>query len=184
MKCEKLNFGEYSVKNVKEFQGMEGNGFNADLYRGKKKVAFCIDEGCGGEVMIHWADRDIGKRDEKEFVIVQKSVEKEVFYAYLKSLPQFANEFTESMLSVDATWFVGELVEEVALERERKKIAKKLSTKTMFTDGTKTWEVNSPYNEIFEAKIRAQYEAKGKKGTLTFLNTLPIEEAFRILNVA
>ena len=35
-----MDFGDYSVKNIKSFIGMEGYGFNANLYRGKKKIAF------------------------------------------------------------------------------------------------------------------------------------------------
>ena len=36
---------------------MEGLGFNANLYKGSKRVAFAIDSGDGGEVIIRWEDR-------------------------------------------------------------------------------------------------------------------------------
>ncbi len=46
----------YHVKNVKTFKGMDGGGFNCSLYKDGKKIAECIDSGCGGEVMFHWMD--------------------------------------------------------------------------------------------------------------------------------
>jgi hypothetical protein len=39
---------QYSVKNVKQFRGMEGYGFNATLYKGSIKIADFIDSGDGG----------------------------------------------------------------------------------------------------------------------------------------
>jgi hypothetical protein len=46
----------YEVRNVKGFEGMEGLGYNAMLYRDGIKVAFVIDEGNGGEMLLRWAD--------------------------------------------------------------------------------------------------------------------------------
>lgn len=48
---------DYSVKGVKSFIGMEGYGFNATLYRSKKKVAFVIDEAHGGDYIYQWYDK-------------------------------------------------------------------------------------------------------------------------------
>ena len=53
----------YSVKKVKTFRGMEGEGYNADLYRDGKKIAFVIDEGCGGETRFEWLDLGVPKVD-------------------------------------------------------------------------------------------------------------------------
>jgi hypothetical protein len=49
---------EYCVKGVKSFEGMEGYGFNATLYKGNKKVAKVIDDAHGGDYMYYWEDRD------------------------------------------------------------------------------------------------------------------------------
>ena len=38
----------YSVAKVKSFRGTDGYGFNADLMKDGRKIAFVIDEGCGG----------------------------------------------------------------------------------------------------------------------------------------
>ncbi len=46
----------YSVKAVKTFEGMEGYGFNANLYRNNKKVARVIDSADGGCYFFNFDD--------------------------------------------------------------------------------------------------------------------------------
>lgn len=46
----------YSVKGVKTYRGMEGEGFNASLYRNGKRVALVIDDATGGPLMFEWLD--------------------------------------------------------------------------------------------------------------------------------
>ena len=45
-----------ALSGIKTFTGMEGQGLNADLYFDGKKVAFVLDEGCGGEMLFQWND--------------------------------------------------------------------------------------------------------------------------------
>ena len=40
----------YTVKAIKTFVGMEGHGFNADLYLNNNKIAFVYDDASGGEI--------------------------------------------------------------------------------------------------------------------------------------
>ena len=47
---------QYTVKNVKTFRGMEGPGYNANLYRNRKKVAQVDDDAQGGPLRYHWLD--------------------------------------------------------------------------------------------------------------------------------
>lgn len=54
------------VKNVKTFQGMEGYGYNAALYLNGKRVAFVIDEGCGGTPHFQWEGKDRAGKDANE----------------------------------------------------------------------------------------------------------------------
>jgi len=54
----KLDTATYEVKAVKFFIGIEGQGYNANLYRNGKKVAFVIDAGDGGCVTIQWASEE------------------------------------------------------------------------------------------------------------------------------
>lgn len=53
----------YGIKNLKTFRGMEGTGFNVDLHRGGKKVAFVFDAGNGGETSFEW----VSEEEEKAF---------------------------------------------------------------------------------------------------------------------
>jgi hypothetical protein len=48
-----------TLKKVKTFKGMDGVGINVDVYFDGKKVAEALDEGCGGEMMIHFLDRNM-----------------------------------------------------------------------------------------------------------------------------
>jgi len=47
----------YSIAKLKTFQGMEGEGYNCDLLLDGNKIAFCIDDACGGPVHVQWTDR-------------------------------------------------------------------------------------------------------------------------------
>jgi hypothetical protein len=47
---------DYTLKAVKQFTGREGPGFNANLYRGNKKVAFVYDDASGGPYGFDWVD--------------------------------------------------------------------------------------------------------------------------------
>ena len=48
----------YTIKGVKTFRGMEGQGFNATLCRDGKPVAHVDDEGCGGCYNWRWLVKD------------------------------------------------------------------------------------------------------------------------------
>jgi len=110
-----LNFEKYNVKNIKSFMGTDGPGFNATLYRGKKRVATLIDSGCGGEVNIQWLDW------EEEDVEIENKVRGKVYkfrgtpeeknlYDHINSLPNEPSEYFEDGLRIDSTYFLGDLV--------------------------------------------------------------------------
>lgn len=46
----------YTIKGVKSFMGREGYGFNCDLYRNGKKIAFVRDMADGGETRFEWVN--------------------------------------------------------------------------------------------------------------------------------
>ncbi len=54
------------LKNIKTFQGMEGSGYNATLYLNGKRVAFVIDEGCGGSPHFQWEGKDRDAKNANE----------------------------------------------------------------------------------------------------------------------
>lgn len=115
-----MNFGEYSVKNVVSFVGMDGYGFNANLYRGKKKVAFCVDDGNGGEVNIHWEDGYNGE-------------ESKLLTEFVKTIPPVPCDIegVES-IAVDVSFFVSCLIDVYENQKLIKKLKKQCETKTLF----------------------------------------------------
>jgi sulfopyruvate decarboxylase TPP-binding subunit len=44
------------LKAVKTFRGMDGVGYNANLYINGKKAAFCMNEGSGGPDRVEWVN--------------------------------------------------------------------------------------------------------------------------------
>ena len=114
------DFGDYSVKSVKSFEGMEGYGFNANLFRGKKKVASAIDSGDGGEVNIRWLDR-------------QDNTEENLLKEHLAKLPKVKTEWTGcGDLEIDEGWFVSECVTKWEHEKEIRKMVKQCKIKTLY----------------------------------------------------
>lgn len=98
------------LKAVKTFVGHDGYGLNANLYLNNKKVAFVLDEGCGGELDIQFFDKE--KRDEV-FAIANR---------YYKKYPKF--------LLYDADWAkLIQLVEELYALHETEKYFKKMNKK-------------------------------------------------------
>lgn len=124
-----LNFGEYSVKKVKTFMGHEGGGYNADLYRGKKKVATVIDQGDGGEPYIYWVDVEAkivpititNHKDEK--CTFHGTPEQKLFKEHLETLP-LQKEF-DMELRVSDDWFLSALVEAYEEGEQLRKWCKK-----------------------------------------------------------
>lgn len=56
---------KYEVTKIKTFIGRDGHGLNATLTRDGKKVAFILDEGCGGMVDFDWVDQKHGQSAEE-----------------------------------------------------------------------------------------------------------------------
>ena len=45
---------DYSLKNIRTFKGHDGEGLNANLYKGKKKIFFILDMADGGPMDFQW----------------------------------------------------------------------------------------------------------------------------------
>lgn len=100
---------EYTVKKVRNFKGMDWDGYNADLHRDGRKVAFVIQDGSGGE---------------PEFRFVSKE-EEEILRQYCKTLPPRrynsktleADPNGDDSFEVTMDLFVGRLVDEFNKQR-------------------------------------------------------------------
>lgn len=127
-----MDKGKYSIKGIKSFQGMEGYGFNATLLRDGKPVAFCIDEGCGGEVRIEWKDGYHGTPEEARLT------------AHLATIPPVLSDLggegaDKITLTVDAGWFVTDLVSDEEERRRLERLAKKSILFRLPTDKKGAW---------------------------------------------
>jgi hypothetical protein len=117
----------YSLKGVKTFRGMDGQGLNATLMRGDKKVAFILDEGCGGEMRFDFVDRLHGNSSEEDLWDAFIAAEK------LKTDDTKLDEYghTERFYFDGATW-VNKKVDDLLNEKRFRKMCK---TKTLFQVG-------------------------------------------------
>jgi hypothetical protein len=136
----------YEVKNVKEFLGNEGMGFNCTLYKDGVKIAHVRDDAWGGMYDFDFYDR-----------VNHNELEAELD-AHCATLPLNVNEFDGHEYPVDADQFVGKLVSDFVHNRKMKRICKK---KTIVVhDGLKEGEYivyNCPYDEKIIAQINKEY---------------------------
>jgi len=140
------NFGEYAVKNVKNFMGMDTYGYNANLYRGKTQVAFVVDDGNGGEPMIQWANRN--------------SEEQQLLYKHCASLPPLDSEYELPPLKVDIELFVGELVAKFERERDIAKMKRQCETKTLYRTKKNGYGEYFVIKAVFENTLRQHLKTK------------------------
>lgn len=54
----------YTLRGVKTFRGMDGQGLNATLCRDEKAICDVIDEGSGGMILFRWFDQKAGESAE------------------------------------------------------------------------------------------------------------------------
>ena len=141
------NFGEYSVKNVKNFMGRDAYGYNANLYRGKTKVAFVIDDGNGGEPMIDWTSRN--------------TEEQQLLDKHCASLPPLDSGYEGmSPLEVDAELFIGELISNLIQEKDIKKLRRDCETKTLYRSKKDGYGQYAVIKHVIDDKVRQHLKTK------------------------
>jgi len=126
----------YTIKNVKSFRGMEGLGFNATLYRDKKRVCLVMDSAQGAEYNFEWADW------KAEGVVIKGTnrlgteysykvtPEEKKFEDFLETLPKVKNCITGKLQTASADGFIAQLVDEW---ESRKWLKRQCRNKTLFT---------------------------------------------------
>ena len=134
----------YTVKNVKSFQGREGDGFKCSLYLDGKKIGTVIDTADGGMVDFYL---DNG--------------EKEKLDAHCLTLPKVKSKYFLNGLTVDADIFVSELVSKYEVKQKIKRWCK---TKTVFRlDDDKEDSYNVlkiPFSDKVKEHILKEYAGK------------------------
>jgi len=120
---------DYSIKGVKTFRGIDGHGLNATLYRGTKKVALILDEGCGGEMRFDFLDFKHGESKEEGLFDIFIAEQK------LRTDDTKKDEFGHTeRFYFDAARWVNTLVDNMANDKRFRKACK---TKTLFQVGDK-----------------------------------------------
>ena len=159
------DFGDYEVKGVKSFIGMEGYGFNATLYRKGKKVAFCIDSGDGGMVDIQWLVKSPKNREEYPSEEAYKAaweryhaavkVEQDLLDAHLKTLEPVPCEWGDKKpLKIDEGWFVADCVTKWEREKDIRKMQRQCKTKTLYRTKDSNQGAYMIIAHVFDDKVR------------------------------
>lgn len=154
----------YSVCKVKSFTGMEGPGFNAELCCDGKAVAFAIDEGCGGEVMLQWQDWKETKveaeitRYDKTKATIKCSPAEAACRDYCRGKLAYPGDDTLGDLELDPESLVSNLVFEA---QRQARLRRQCRTKTLFrlrSDGPDNYRiVKKKYSAELEDWIRKRH---------------------------
>lgn len=122
---------DYTVKNVKTFQGMEGMGFSCSLYKATKKIATVTDSAWGGEYEYYWDD----------------PTQEAILTAYLQTLPQASEELYD-LWAMDT--FLGSLVDEYENAKRLRAMCRKSWVFASLTDPEKlhVWDKKFPKEAI------------------------------------
>ncbi len=104
---------DYSVKNIKTFQGHEWNGFECSLYKNGKNIGKVVETGSGGETNFYLNEG-----------------EEDILNTHCKSLPKYERSWTKGkMVETTSDLFIAELVDKFEMDKKKKKLCK---TKILF----------------------------------------------------
>ena len=134
---------KYEIKKLKTFKGMEGGGYNCDLYRDGIKVAEIIQSGDGGETNIQWTVK--GEADKL------REHTKDMYY------PPELLDCKERPLKMGMDGFIEELVIQFEVN---KKLARAVKTKTCFRRKGQNPGDYYTYNRMFSAEVKANLQEK------------------------
>jgi hypothetical protein len=132
----------YSVRKVKTFIGMEGQGFNATLCRDGKPVANVIDDASGGCIDFHWLVPG----------------EEAALEAVCKQMPP--TEFYGEMLTYNTDMLLSRLVDEHENEKRLKRVAKKKTLFRVKGDDPDEWRTLNVVGEKATRYLASKYGEK------------------------
>ena len=125
------------LRKVKVYDGLsrETTAFNAELWIDGKLAATCMNDGGGGDHMIHYVDRHHG---------------------------QSAYETAFDAWTMDADLWIGEEVERIALEKQLRRSCGRNTLIRLEGDGPNEWRTFKPamkYTPEFGVQLRAKHGA-------------------------
>lgn len=155
----------YTLSNVKTFNGRQGQGFSATLSLDGRKVADVIDEANGGCSRFYWLAKDRTQANADERTLTE----------YVATLPP--TMFDGEPLTMDIDLFVSNLVEDINVARQ---FARWSKNSIVFSVGRDIRRTKAGYTATPEriAALMAKYPSA------KVLNGMPTAEAVEILKAA
>lgn len=148
-----------AIAAVKQFEGTDGYGLNADLFLDGKRVAFLLDEGSGGEFMTRYTARETEK-------VVDDYINSLNLPAKIVPLAEGETDGKQITLEQDLESLVNETCDQMANEKRYKRL---LKTSVIWRNGTLAageFFVLKHNGKPDETKVRI----KKKYNDATFLN--------------
>ena len=135
---------QLTIKGLKTWNTYDGGGYQFNLYRNNKKVAFVHNAGDGGEMDIDWFSKE-----------EEKSISE-----YVKTLPNWENQGFSGEMSVGI--FLEELLEEQETEKWLNKQRKKGTLFRLSSDPDSTIRIMKTFDmgkakESLDRKYPNQY---------------------------
>lgn len=156
----------YTVKGIKTFRGMEGQGFNATLCRDGRPVAFVYDDASGGEISIEWKNRGDNRTIDwwnykGEPMQVSCCGDEAQLYEFLRGRTRPGYLDPTKPEQIDPDEFIADLVWD-AVENRRKIRACKTKTLFRLKDDKEgeCWTLNRPFTPEVKADLQKKYGDK------------------------
>lgn len=174
-----MSISSYSVSSVKTFKGHDGFGYSCFLLRGKKKVAEVVDDGWGGGLQFRWLDNTSAvvhtrTYDDKPHSF-NGTVEESMFYAEVMKLPKIPAENGLPEMFTDPDIVVGDMVNEILLEKDiAKELKKNFNIKTQAGE-ILTWKISTKFPfDVLKAHVTSKYPQ------CLVINELSVSEVIKI----
>ncbi len=146
---------QYHLKKVKTFNGMEGGGYEADVYLGKKKIAHAFNEGSGGCDHLHFFDR--ADRAPFEAFVVAWYETSTAKTEWQKLTEQYGGDPNASNDFKMESW-IGSIIDRMEEEKWLKRNSKTKTPFRLVGDDPGNWRtVNAPISAEVATWIRNKY---------------------------
>ena len=158
----------WTVRKVKTFLGNEGRGFNAELCRDGRPVAFVIDSAQGGEYEYQWYDRGSGRLVDirginyENQVHVYKGTPEEQLFVEAANVQTYVSEYGKHELRhKDADTIMGELVDAWESNKKFKRLSKKETLFRVKGDEEGSWRsLKVPFHLKVAEHLKEKYKEK------------------------
>lgn len=160
---------KYTLKNLKTFEGHDGMGFNATLYRGSKRVAKLHDAADGGMMSIYWEDRQEPKVPftfvnwQKKECTINVFPEEAALRAFLKD-KVFTCPYTGENHPMDIDIYLSELVDAHRNDKRLRKLCRDhIIVRTDKSEDDEMYTFKLPYSADALEKVKKRLALNGEK---------------------